>query len=104
LIFYITHPTEQAANAIVAHLLEKKLIACANIFPIQSHYHWEGTQQNEQEWVSILKTTLILESVVEAEIKSVHPYKVPCIVRYEARANADYAQWINDQCTNGAAS
>ncbi len=104
LVFYVTCPTEQAANTIVAYLLEQKLIACANIFPIQSHYHWEGALQNDREWVIVLKTTLELEFKVEAEIRSVHPYQLPCIMRYEAKANADYVQWIHDQCTKGDAS
>ena len=104
LVFYVTHPTEQAAKDLAAHLLEKRLIACANIFPIQSTYCWDGSTQNENEWVSMLKTTLRLEPAVEAEISAVHPDELPCIMRNEARANADYVRWISDQCTNGVAS
>lgn len=104
LIFYVTCPSEQAAKDIAAHLLEKKLIACANIFPIQSSYRWEGSIQHDDEWVCMLKSTLALEAIVEKEINSIHPYQVPCIMRYEGRANADYTKWIHDQCTNGAIS
>jgi len=36
ILVYITHETENAAKKISDYLLNKKLIACANIFPITS--------------------------------------------------------------------
>lgn len=94
LLFYLTHPDEPTAQRIAAHLLDRRLVACANIFPISSIYWWQGAQQKEGEWVSILKTRLELESAVEAEVQKIHPYEVPCILRFEVRANAAYENWI----------
>ena len=42
-----------------------------------------------------------LESELEAEIQSRHPYEVPCIVRFEVRANEAYEQWIVEQTGGG---
>lgn len=94
LVFYITHPDEAAAKHIADTLLERRLIACANVFPIQSAYWWEGDVQREGEWVSLLKTRSDLELALEAAVRALHPYEVPCIMRYEVRANAEYEQWI----------
>jgi periplasmic divalent cation tolerance protein len=96
LVFYTTHPDEPAAQRIVTALLERRLIACANIFPIQSQYLWHEAIQNEQEWVAILKSSLRLEAVLEKAISELHPYEVPCILRFEVRANAAYEQWIEE--------
>lgn len=91
---YITHPDEAAARLMADHLLTERLIACANIFPITSAYWWQGTLQQENEWVSIVKTTLDLESALEAAVQRLHPYEVPCILRFEVRANEAYEHWI----------
>jgi periplasmic divalent cation tolerance protein len=97
LIFYITHPDEKTARAIADQLLEQRLIACANIFPITSAYTWQGAVQHEGEWVSLLKTRNSLEMDVEKAISALHPYEVPCLVRWEVRANAAYEAWIDEQ-------
>ncbi|GAB4492328.1 MAG: divalent-cation tolerance protein CutA [Saprospiraceae bacterium] len=94
LLFYVTHPDEATARRIAEHLVQKRLVACANIYPIASAYWWQGSVQHEGEWVSILKTRLELEQKLETEIQKIHPYEVPCILRYEVRANEAYEKWI----------
>lgn len=100
LIFYITHPDEATARRVSDHLLERRLVACANIFPIQSAYWWQQSLQHEGEWVSIVKTRLDLETAVEAAVQAMHPYQTPCILRFEARANAAYEEWIAAECAS----
>lgn len=34
------------------------------------------------------------EQVVEEAVSRLHPYEVPCIERYEVRANKSYIDWI----------
>lgn len=94
LLFYVTHPDEETAKQIAGRMVQERLAACANIFPVGSAYWWQGAVQQENEWVSILKTRLELEQELEAAIRELHPYDVPCILRYEVRANADYEAWI----------
>lgn len=94
LLFYVTHPDEETARRIAGEVVQMRLAACSNIFPISSTYWWEGAVQQENEWVSILKTRLELEQILEAAIRERHPYDVPCILRHEVRANADYEHWI----------
>ena len=96
LMFYVTHPDEACARRIAESLLDEKLVACANIFPITSAYWWQESVQNDQEWVSILKTRPELEQALEQAVTALHPYEVPCILRFEVRANAAYEQWIRD--------
>lgn len=98
LIFYVTYPDEATARSISESLVKQRFAACANVFPIQSMYWWEGAIQQEGEWVSILKTSRTLEAELEKAIEALHPYKVPCIMRLEARANEAYEQWIEACC------
>lgn len=101
LLFYVTHPNESNARDLAARLLEQRLIACANLFPIGSMYEWEGAVQNDTEWVSVLKTRPELESRVEEELTALHPYETPCFIRWEVRANEGYEQWIGEQAAGG---
>lgn len=94
LVFYITHPDEATARRVSEHLVNNRLAACANIFPISSIYRWDGAVQQEGEWVTIVKTRLDLENELEKEILKIHPYEVPCILRFEVRANKAYEEWI----------
>lgn len=95
-LIYITHPSEAEAQRVSQHLLECKVIACANIFPITSAYWWQGLLQNEQEWVSIVKTSLENYEGVKTEVEKVHSYEVPCILKIEVEANTAYENWIRD--------
>ena len=96
LVFYVTHPDEATARRVSDALLQDRLVACANIFPMASAYWWEGTVVQEGEWVSVLKTRLSLEAAVEAAILRVHPYEVACVMRFEVRGNEGYVGWIEE--------
>lgn len=94
LAIYITHGTERAAKMVSNELLKKKIVACANIFPISSAYWWQGTIANEKEWVSLVKTIPENWEQLQTAVKAIHPYTVPCIMKIEVSANEEYEQWI----------
>jgi len=96
IIIYVTHANERVAKKISNYLIEKKLVACANIFPITSAYWWKGYVDHENEWVSIIKTTNELWDTVKQAIENVHPYEVPCIMKMEVEANDAYEKWIRE--------
>ena len=100
IIIYITHSSEENAQKIADQLLQKKLVACANIFPIKSMYWWNGNIENENEYVSIVKTIPELWEVLQKEVKEIHPYDVPCIMKIEAEANKEYEKWIRESTVN----
>lgn len=95
-LIYTTHPDEKTARKISQVLTEEKWIACANLFPIQSAYWWQGRVEQEDEWVALLKTRTEYGSQIEERIQEIHPYEVPCIIRMEVQANAAYEQWIHN--------
>ncbi|MBL7807799.1 MAG: divalent-cation tolerance protein CutA [Saprospiraceae bacterium] len=104
LLFYTTHPDEATARQIANTLVERKLAACANIFPISSAYWWQGAVQQDGEWVSILKTRLELEIALEKAVQELHPYETPCIMRLEVRANEAYEKWVEDSTVPAASA
>ena len=97
ILIYITHENLTEAKKIANHLLEKKLVACANFFPIESMYWWKGKIQNTNEVVSIIKTKTENWEKVKTAVKELHPYECPCIMKINAQANQDYEDWINKE-------
>lgn len=78
---YITCEDPKEARRIAEVLLEKKLIACANVFaPHQAIYHWQGKIQSDTETAMIVKTRHDLFDEVCSAVKNHHSYDVPCIL------------------------
>lgn len=96
-IIYITNPSEEKAKKLAWHLLDKRLIACANIFAISSLYWWEGKIADEPEFVLIAKTLDEKFEDVRAEIEKIHPYSTPCIIKIPVSSNKKYFDWLKDE-------
>ncbi len=96
-LVYITCKDEKEAKKISMHLLKKRIIACANIFPIKSMYWWKNRIVNDNENVIIAKTNNRNFKKLEAEVKKLHSYEVPCILRINATVNKDYKQWAEKE-------
>ncbi len=95
---YITNPTQEEAKKIAKHLIEKKLIACANIFgPINSIYPWQDKIANENEFVLIAKTLNKNFNKVVKEVEKIHPYTIPCIVKIPVSSNRKYFDWLKSE-------
>ena len=97
ILIYVTHKNTKEAKKVVSHLLQKKLIVCANSFHIESSYWWNGKINNSREIVSLLKTKRDNWEKVKSEIKKIHPYETPCIIKMDVEANEDYEAWINSE-------
>ncbi|MBD3204636.1 divalent cation tolerance protein CutA [Candidatus Woesearchaeota archaeon] len=95
---YITAGNAGDAKKISRHLIEKKLIACTNIFPIESMYKWKGDIKEETEFVIIAKTIQEKYEQVKQELKEIHTYETPCIVSWEIKkGNKEFIDWVNKQ-------
>ena len=53
---YVTAPDRETARTIARVVVERRLAACANYWPVESRYWWEGTQEETSEFVIIFKT------------------------------------------------
>ncbi len=95
LFVYITTSSEENARSLAQHLLEKNLIACANIFAShKSLYWWENKIESATETAFLVKTTPLLYKQVQAEVKNLHPYTVPCITAFSTQAYEPYFQFV----------
>ena len=86
---------KEDAERIAALLLEEKLAACVQIFPIQSRYVWKGESNHQGELMLLIKTRAALFDAVIAKLAEEHPYEVPEIVAQPFAAGfGGYFDWI----------
>lgn len=99
ILIYMTCGSAEEAERIATHLLEKSLVACANIMaPHKAIYKWEGKIETGEEASMILKTQGKLFEQVRAEVCSMHSYDCPCIVSVPIEeGHKPFLQWINEQ-------
>ncbi len=92
---YITCESFDEARKIARHLLEKRLIACANIFPIRSLFWWESKIEECNEFAIIAKTKAEKFKELREEVKKIHSYSIPCICAFVVEeGNRDFLDWI----------
>lgn len=96
-IVITTVNSQESAEKIVAAVLEKKLAACVQVFPVVSHYVWKDALQKDDEILLQMKIMTADYAALEAAIKAVHPYETPEIVRVEiAEGSREYLNWVRD--------
>jgi len=97
-----TTPEKSIAEDIAKKLLDKHLVACAQIEgPITSYYWWEGKQESAAEWRCTLKSTTDLYPVLERVILDLHPYQTPEILAVPINQGyPPYLKWIDTETKN----
>lgn len=95
-LVYTTFPDIETAKRVASALLEKRCLACANLFPgMISVFRWEGSAEAENEVAAILKTAPDSVAALREALHAVHPYDVPAFVVLEAGASAGFGGWVN---------
>jgi len=100
---YVPCKDKKQAEKIANTLLEKRLIACANIIPtVSSCYRMEGKICNETEALLLVKTIKSKRKLVEKVVKREHSYKIPCIafLKFED-INKEYELWVKKETVRG---
>ena len=102
---YVTAAARAQAEALGQALVEERLAACANVLDgLTSIYRWEGEIHRDHEAAVLLKTRAALLPAVEARIRELHSYDLPCIVAWPiVGGNAAYLAWIAEQTLEPAA-
>ncbi len=98
IVIYTTFPNQKTAKKIINGLLKQKLIACGNIFKIDSIYTWKKKIEKAKEYGVFIKTKKANYKLIESYIKDNHPYKVPEIVYWGIdNGLLLYLNWIEDE-------
>ena len=99
-LMLVTHPNREHAERITKGVIDAKLAACVLVTDVKSFYNWEGKLNEDDEVVTILKTSTGKVDDLEKYIETNHDYDVPAIISFQANANESYGNWLNLQLTN----
>jgi periplasmic divalent cation tolerance protein len=99
IVVMVTCSSSREAKKIAGSLLDKRLVACANIVPdIGSRFWWKGKIENAREVLVIMKTKTGNFNKIESEVKKLHSYEVPEIIAIPiVMGNRQYIKWIKDE-------
>ena len=89
-------PLHFDAERLASELVERSLAACVQIGPVvNSVYRWRGAVEKSEERLLLIKSRRELFAVLEAAIRTLHPYEVPEIVALHVSAgHAPYLDWL----------
>ena len=93
----VTHPSKEHAERITRGVIDAKLAACVLVTDVKSFYNWEGTLNEDNEVMTILKTSTDKVTDLEKYIETNHDYGVPAIISFQANANESYGNWVEQQ-------
>lgn len=85
------------AEALAGGLVERKLVACAQLLPIASIYRWEGKVEKDSEVLLLLKARADLYEEIESYILANHSYDTPEVLQLGVTQGSEgYLAWIGE--------
>jgi periplasmic divalent cation tolerance protein len=95
-IVLVTTGSKQEAEKIAQHLLDSKLIACANIIgPVSSIFCWSGKVEKAEEYLTLMKSRRDLFEELSKTVKALHSYEVPEILAIPVVEGSNaYMKWL----------
>jgi len=104
IIVMVTGGSVRECKKIARHLLDQRLIACANVIPmVRSLYRWQGKIADEKECLMILKSARQHFPSLRAEVEKLHSYSVPEVIALPIIDGApNYLNWIAESVAIGS--
>jgi periplasmic divalent cation tolerance protein len=91
-----TASTREEAEQISRALVERRLAACVSLIPnLTSIYRWQGTMEESQEVLLLIKTSTERLPALEAALREMHSYEIPeFLVLAVESGNQAYLDWL----------
>jgi len=91
-----TCANKESAKKIANLLVERRLVACVQMLPIESTYLWKDEICNDNEIVLFMKSRIALFDKIKVAIRENHTYEVPEIIQIPITDGLpEYLKWID---------
>ncbi|MCS6900469.1 MAG: divalent cation tolerance protein CutA [Myxococcales bacterium] len=88
------------AERIACALVEERLAACVNAFPVKSVYRWKGELQKDEEVTLLIKVASDKVGALRAKLLALHPYELPEFLVFDvdtASSLEAYISWVQQE-------
>lgn len=82
MLAYVTCADLDEARWIGRTLVEEGLAACVNLRTHETIYRWQGAIEQGPEAALLAKTTRAAWPALQARVRALHSYSLPCIVAW----------------------
>lgn len=97
-VIFLTCADDDEADKISNALLNKKLIACAKKFPINSNFWWKGEKDSANEVLILLETIEEKFKEIEREVKKLHSYETPMLFSIPvSQTTNEVNKWLEEE-------
>jgi periplasmic divalent cation tolerance protein len=95
-VVLVTIGSRQDGEAMARTLVGERLAACVNVVgPIHSVYRWQGTVDEDEEHLLIIKTRRTRFVALEDRVRALHRYDTPEVIALPVTAgSAPYLDWL----------
>ncbi|MBD8527844.1 divalent-cation tolerance protein CutA [Pseudomarimonas arenosa] len=95
-LYFCTCPDSASAERLAAALVEQGLAACVNLLPgIRSIYRWQGTIEQGEEVLLLIKSRDALFTELSAAVLRLHPYELPELIAVKVDSGLPaYLDWL----------
>jgi len=97
IIVLMTTAKKSEAQKIAQNLLDRRLIACANIYgPVESHFRWQNKIEKAEEYLVLMKSNQKPFAKLAKAVEEMHSYEVPEILALPiVEGFKPYLKWLN---------
>ena len=97
ILIFVTFENNKDAEKAANYLVDNKLAACVETFPVRSYYYWKGKKLNPEEISAIIKTDDGYFDKVRKALEKILPYEIPQIIEVKAEnVNLSYLNWVKE--------
>lgn len=81
-------------------MIERKMAACVDYWPVESCYMWEGKQECKAQAMLMITTVEVKMQEVDDLLSENHSYSIPLIAGVDIRRlNRRYKEWMAEVLT-----
>ncbi|HVZ67005.1 MAG TPA: divalent-cation tolerance protein CutA [Patescibacteria group bacterium] len=97
ILIFVSFESMEDADKAANHLIDNKLAACVEVFPVTNYYVWEGKKTKAAEFSGIIKTDDGYFKKVSEALGKILPYSIPQIIEIKAEnVNESYLAWLKN--------
>ena len=97
-----TEANAERAQQLAEALLERHLVACVSLHPVQSFYCWEGALQAAHEVQLLMKTSAQHLEPLRSAVSELHSYDTPEWLSWPVTASPAYGAWAVAELSSDA--